>query len=160
MSTEYDNKDRMMDEDVKDLKEHVQHLENGPSSTADAEVPYPETLKNMLEAPTREMLQQGYDLVKEDSKLKRESTWQTGPPYYRDTDKSTCAYSWGFAQEGVEAGLGMFAVLALEVCACASCSGDSKPTELKTCPPTCDTAWGLVSTTEPRVSQPPCMCNP
>jgi hypothetical protein len=131
MSTEYDNKDRMMDEDVKDLKEHVQHLENGPSSTADAEVPYPETLKNMLEAPTREMLQQGYDLVKEDSKLKRELTWQTVPPYCRhDADISTCANSWSFAQERVEAGLGLFAVLAFEVRVCASISGNSEPAKL------------------------------
>ena len=70
MSTEYE-KDRM-DDDVKDLKEHVQHLELGVS-TEDAEIPYPETLKNMVEAPSREMLQEGYALVKSDAALKSKS---------------------------------------------------------------------------------------
>jgi hypothetical protein len=60
-----------MDDDVKDLKEQVQHLELGVS-TEDAEIPYPETLKNMVEAPSREMLQEGYALVKSDAALKSE----------------------------------------------------------------------------------------
>jgi hypothetical protein len=59
-------------EDVKDLKDQVQHLEHGIAVT-DGEVPYPEALKNMPEAPTMEMLQDGYRLVKSDSALKSES---------------------------------------------------------------------------------------
>lgn len=54
-------------DDVKDLKDTVQHLENG--SVQPKEIVYPETLKNMPEPPTMEMLQEGFEIQKQESAL-------------------------------------------------------------------------------------------
>ena len=56
--------------DMHDLKETVQHLEMGDREEGD--IPYPETLKNMPEAPTVEMLRQAFELQKSDAALPRE----------------------------------------------------------------------------------------
>jgi hypothetical protein len=62
-----------------DKSYEMQQVEYAPGSvdaekgkTADSEIPYPDTLKAMPEAPTMEMLRKGFELQKQDQTTPRE----------------------------------------------------------------------------------------